>query len=199
MIDPNAVTDTARTDAQLEEFLLFCVVVAGKNADQQARKLEAFLQGREPFALIRSLKGAELGAQLRRVKLGKYALLTRSFRALAGSGLDLRRCAWADLAALPGIGIKTAKFFVLHSRPGQMHGVLDTHVLAWMRGKEQRSRPGRLEIPRHSPQDPAAYAFWESLYFGLVCETHHQTCGACAQPINWARVDLDLWKEQRSR
>ena len=32
MIDPNQVTNTARTPEELEEFLLFCVVVAGKNA-----------------------------------------------------------------------------------------------------------------------------------------------------------------------
>ena len=29
MIDPNAVTDPARSPRQLEEFLLFCIVVAG--------------------------------------------------------------------------------------------------------------------------------------------------------------------------
>jgi hypothetical protein len=38
MIDPNKVTNPARTPAELEEFLLFCLVVAGKNADQQAAK-----------------------------------------------------------------------------------------------------------------------------------------------------------------
>ena len=55
MIDPSNVTNPARTPAELEEFLLFCVVVAGKNADQQAQKLlQRFLGGRRPFAFIRA-------------------------------------------------------------------------------------------------------------------------------------------------
>ena len=145
MIDPNAVTDPARTGPQLEEFLLFCIVVAGKNADQQARKLEGFLGGREPFRFIRSLKAAgELESHLRRVKLGKYTLLGESFRQLARADPDLRTCPWIELTRFPGIGFKTAKFFALHSRPDQMHGVLDTHVLSWMREHWARHGPRRL-------------------------------------------------------
>ena len=43
MIDPSNVTNPSRTGPELEEFLLFCVSVAGKNADQQSAKLERFL------------------------------------------------------------------------------------------------------------------------------------------------------------
>ena len=60
MIDPNNVTNPARTAAELEEFLLFCVVVAGKNADQQSLKLERFLGGRRPFAFIDAPEGYEV-------------------------------------------------------------------------------------------------------------------------------------------
>ena len=83
MIDPSAVTHITRTESELEEFILFCIVVAGKNADQQARKLEDFLGGAAPFPLIRSLRDGELDRNLKRVKLGKYALLGESFRRLA--------------------------------------------------------------------------------------------------------------------
>ena len=77
MVDPSRVTDFARTQAQLEEFLLFCFVVAGKNADQQSVKLEAFLEGRSPFAWIRRLEKTDsLVTELRRVKMGKYSLLS---------------------------------------------------------------------------------------------------------------------------
>lgn len=197
MIDPSDVTRTARTPAELEEFLLFCVVVAGKNADQQAAKLERFLGGRRPFAFLRACaRDGSLGARLRQVRLGKYALLDRSFTALCGSGADLRTCGWRELTAFPGIGIKTAKFFVLHSRPGEMHGVLDTHVLAWMREHWGAGRRGTA-VPRHSPQDPAAYALWEAVYFGMVAARHHALPGSPA--VDWARFDLDLWKERRAR
>jgi hypothetical protein len=198
MIDPNDVTDPARSPRQLEEFLLFCIVVAGKNADQQARKLEDFLKGREPFAFIRSL-GAEGGVEerLEHVKLGKYRLLGDSFRRLAGAGLDLRKCSWEALTQFPGIGIKTAKFFVLHSRPGEMHGVLDTHVLGWMRARLAAAGTLRPGAPRHSPQDRAAYSFWETVYFGLVLARAREK-GGPPGPVDWAQVDLDLWKERRA-
>ncbi len=195
MIDPNNVTNPARTEGELEEFLLFCVVVAGKNADQQAAKLERFLGGRRPFALIRaSEREGTLEARLREVRLGKYKLLRRSFRELAGSGADLRACTWEDLTRFPGIGMKTAKFFILHSRPDEMHGVLDTHVLAWMREHWEQSAPRRLPVPRHSPQDPRAYRFWETVYFGMVAARHHGPAGV---PVDWARFDLELWRERR--
>jgi hypothetical protein len=193
MIDPNQVTNAARTPAELEEFLLFCVVVAGKNADQQSAKLERFLGGRKPFAHIRaSDRDGKLVERLREVRLGKYALLARSFRELSRSGVDLSACTWEGLTLFPGIGIKTAKFFVLHSRPGQMHGVLDTHVLAWMREHWAGARTGGLPVPRHSPQDPRAYRFWETVYFGMVAARHHGRAG-----VDWAGFDLDLWKERR--
>jgi hypothetical protein len=195
MIDPNNVTNASRTAAELEEFLLFCVVVAGKNADQQAAKLERFLGGRRPFPFIRaSSREGRLGAQLREVRLGKYSLLERSFVEVSGAGADLATCTWERLTLFPGIGIKTAKFFILHSRPRQMHGVLDTHVLAWMR--EHWAAGGRrgLSVPRHSPQDPRIYRFWETVYFGMVTARHH---GGSSPHVDWARFDLDLWKERR--
>ncbi len=195
MIDPCNVTNPARSPAELEEFLLFCVVVAGKNADQQAAKLERLLGGRRPFAFLRECdRAGRLEARLREVRLGKYALLARSFRALCASGADLRSCGWQELTRFPGIGIKTAKFFVLHSRPAEMHGVLDTHVLSWMREHWESGR-SRLAVPRHSPQDPAAYRFWETVYFGMVAARHHPLPGSPA--VDWARFDLDLWKERR--
>jgi hypothetical protein len=194
MIDPNKVTNAARTPAELEEFLLFCVVVAGKNADQQSAKLERFLGGRSPFAHIRrSDRDASLGDRLREARLGKYSLLGRSFRELARSGADLGACTWEQLTLFPGIGIKTAKFFILHSRPGEMHGVLDTHVLAWMGEHWAPAGPRGLSVPRHSPQDPRAYRFWETVYFGMVSARHH----AGSRAVDWAKFDLDLWRERR--
>jgi len=196
MIDPCNVTNRARTPAQLEEFLLFCVVVAGKNADQQARKLELFLGGRSPFEFIRrSDREGRLEERLRRVRLGKYSLLVRSFRQLAASGVDLRSCTWEELTRFPGIGLKTAKFFVLHSREREMHGVLDTHVLGWMREHWAPGGPRPSAVPRHSPQDPAAYRFWETVYFGMVAARRH---GSGRAPVtDWAQFDLDLWMERR--
>jgi hypothetical protein len=196
MIDPSNVTNTSRTGAELEEFLLFCIVVAGKNADQQAAKLERFLRGRSPFATIRrSVADGSLVRRLKEVKMGKYTLLGRGLALLAHSGIDLRSCTWRELTQFPGIGIKTAKFFILHSRPAEMHGVLDTHVLSWMGEHWERAGRRGTGVPRHSPQDPVHYAFWETVYFGMVSARHHAPSGARA--VDWAHFDLELWKERR--
>ena len=40
MIDPYKITNYNRTESQLQEFLLFCILVAGKTAYIQAKKLE---------------------------------------------------------------------------------------------------------------------------------------------------------------
>ncbi|KAB2646029.1 MAG: helix-hairpin-helix domain-containing protein [Verrucomicrobiota bacterium] len=199
MVDPSRVTDFARTQAQLEEFLLFCFVVAGKNADQQSVKLEAFLEGRSPFAWIRKLEKTDsLVTELRRVKMGKYSLLSQGFHQVAHANLDLRTCTWETLTTFPGIGIKTAKFFILHSRESQMLAVLDTHVLYWMKECLGHKTPRGLAVPDHTPQDPSLYQFWETVYFGLVLSRLKPTQASGENPINWAHVDLDLWKTRRA-
>ena len=43
MITPTTITNYNRTEAELEEFLMFAILVAGKGAEQQAKKLDAFL------------------------------------------------------------------------------------------------------------------------------------------------------------
>ena len=196
MIDPLNVTNAARTPAELGGVspLLHCR--RGQESLWISRRSNSsgVLGGCKPFAFIRaSDREGKLEARLRAAKLGKYSLLGRGFRQLASSGIDLARCTWEDLTAFPGIGIKTAKFFILHSRSRQMHGVLDTHVLGWMR--EHWARPGRRPsgVPTHSPQDAEAYRFWEHVYFGMVTVRHHRD----GRTVDWARFDLDLWKERR--
>jgi thermostable 8-oxoguanine DNA glycosylase len=39
------------------------------------------------------------------------------------------------LEAITGVGPKTARFFILHTRPNQTMAVLDTHILKYLRDK----------------------------------------------------------------
>jgi len=136
MIDPHNITDYGRTDAELEELLLNAITFASKSAQQQAQKMHTLLsRGKQsPFAKIRSWeKQGALLQKLKSVKIGKYGLLAKSFSELAHSDIDLRTCSVEDLTKFPGIGEKTARLFVLHSRPHQKYSVIDTHVLKEMR------------------------------------------------------------------
>ncbi len=147
MIDPTDITKYDRTHAELEEFLLNAIAFAGKNARQQAKKMHALLahDTHSPFELIRIWKrDGRLLERLRAVRIGKYTLLEKSFTQLAHSRIDLATCSVEELERYPAIGAKTARLFVLHSRPDQEYAVIDTHILKEMRSlnlTELRSTP----------------------------------------------------------
>ena len=73
MVNPYDVTKYTRTKEELEEFLLFCVSVAGKKATWQAQCLNNFLNYSEdnlsPFEIIRNY----INSKKLRDTLGKNA------------------------------------------------------------------------------------------------------------------------------
>lgn len=136
MIDPTAITKYDRTHAELEELLLNAITFAGKNARQQAAKMHILFDAKKgsPFASVRVWKkSGVLVERLKEIKIGKYSLLEKSFSQLAHSGIDLAVCTVEELEVFPGIGAKTARLFVLHSRKSQEYAVIDTHMLKEMR------------------------------------------------------------------
>lgn len=134
LVDPTIVTNFNRTDEELELYWLFCQVVAGKTARVQARSLERFLlleSSGTPFERIQAMidKGT-LTSNLETARLGQYSRLTQGFT--ASLTLDLRNCTVDQLKAIPGVGDKTARFFLIHSRPDQDIAVLDRHVVKYL-------------------------------------------------------------------
>jgi len=138
MIHPDRITNFNRAPWQLEEFLLFCVCVAGKSAHTQAERLERFLGSvagrRGPIQKVRALLGSgQLRSALERAGIGQYRRIGAAFGELASKRFDLASVSIEDLESITGIGPKTARFFVLHSRPGQRVAVIDRHVLGFLR------------------------------------------------------------------
>lgn len=186
MVDPTDVTNFNRSEAELEEYLLFCVAVAGKTAKIIAQKVDQFLaleRGADsPFEKLRKMISSySLGLNLQTVKMGKYSTLVPCFKALATSGIDLRTCSLQELEAFPGIGPKTSRFFVLHTRPNQRIAVLDTHVLQYL---------GRLghDVPKTTPNGKRYYEL-EKTFIEL----------ADAQGRSIAEMDLSIWNENSKR
>lgn len=138
MIDPTNITKFDRNEAELEEFLLFCILVAGKNSNVQAKKLEQFLnysaRRMYPFAILRYLllNDGSLLSWMGMCRLGQYTRLLKCFTQLVSLQGKLDTCTVSDLEAIHGLGRKTSRFFLMHSRPNQNFGVLDTHVLKWL-------------------------------------------------------------------
>ncbi len=138
LVDPSDVIKFDRTDDELELFWLFCGVVAGKTASTQAKLLDAFLESlpsvaTSPFTRIRDAAYAgELLEHLRLSRLGQYNRLY-AFMWSSSRDLNLRTCTVEDLEAIHGCGPKTARFFIMDTRPNQRLAAIDTHVLKHLR------------------------------------------------------------------
>jgi len=179
MIDPHNITKFNRTQEELEAFWLFSVLVAGKNAKVQAGKLSGFLYNPvsdlSPFQLITHLCiWGNLRRRMEDHKLGQYNRIIQCFE--QSIDLDLRTCTIDELEAIHGVGPKTARFFLLHSRPKQRFAVLDTHILKWI--KEYLDPTA----PKNTPNGKR-YAELEQTYLN-----HCDTTGC-----NPADLDLLIW------
>lgn len=83
MINPYDITNYSRSESELQELLMFCILVAGKTAYIQAQKLEQFLNSIKLRLMLpdnikpfESIKSAEdhgiLLQEIHKAKLGQY-------------------------------------------------------------------------------------------------------------------------------
>mgnify|MGYP003134565574 CR=1 FL=1 len=185
-INPHAVTDYNRSVDALACFALFCVAVAGKASKVQSPKVAAFISALRAdlgvshwnaLSMVAAISDADLRARLEAVKLGQYTRITRTYRALAGLGDDLSGVSLEALQA--ACGLKTSRFFLLHSRPDVRVAVLDTHILAWLREQGHAA-------PKSTPQSPKSYARLESVFLRLCDE----------KGLSPAAFDLAIWSSR---
>lgn len=182
MIVPEKITNYNRTEAELEEFLMFAILVAGKTAKTQAKKLEQFLSNcpyakYTPFQHLEYLvKTNTLTAEMMQYKLGQYKRLLIAFLGILRFKGNLKNVTIDELESISGIGSKTARFFVLHSRPDAKVAVLDTHILKWMSEKGYK-------VPKVTPTKKK-YGEIEKLF--LQEAINHQ--------LTPADLDLEIWK-----
>ena len=186
LINPKKITNFNRTKADLELFAIFAVCVAGKKAQQTADKVNDHFRDTEtptkrltPFETIKSLvKIRVFGAYLQMAKVGQYKRIYRALRDLAESGIDLKTCTVEDLEAIHGIGPKTSRFIIMHSRPKQRLATLDTHILRWMRDQG-------IDTPKATPQSRKLYQKLEQKFLTL--------CDKCGMIPS--QLDLKIWKQ----
>lgn len=152
MIDPTKITNFNRSDEELEELLLFCIAVAGKNATVTSRNLDKLLDyarnyvDGSPFFLIKYLNSKyNLSNLIKTFGFGCQSVKSKGFIQAANSGLNLRICTVDDLEKIHGIGMKTSRFFILHSRKNANVACLDTHILQWL------SRHSGFNVPKQTP------------------------------------------------
>jgi len=191
MIDPYQITKYDRSTSELEEFLLFCIVVAGKTAYIQAQKLEQFLSSVNerlmlpehvnPFqSLISAEQHGILFEEIKKAKLGQYKKIYSGFKFITQKDYNLKRMTPKILEEIPGVGMKTSRFFLLHSDIFYKDkiAILDTHILKFI--KENIDD----KAPKSTPVIPLTYRFWEDMFLNW-CNNNNK---------NVADFDLEVWK-----
>jgi thermostable 8-oxoguanine DNA glycosylase len=190
-VDPYNITNYNRTKSELECFLLFCIVVAGKTAYIQARKLDEFLTSintrlmmPEHINPFQSLKSADqhgiLFEEIKKAKLGQYKKIYSGFKFITENEYNLSKMTPQILEKIPGVGMKTSRFFLLHSDIFYKDkiAILDTHILKFIKENiDDRA-------PKSTPVIPLTYRFWEDMFLSWCRENNK----------NVADFDLEVWK-----
>lgn len=149
-IAPTAITNFNRTQDELETFWIFSILVAGKDSDITSRKVGQLLSRRgtlTPFQYLRENENV-IHNLLVANKVGQYGRIERALR--ESLNLDLRTASLADLMNVFGVGLKTASFFLMHTRSDFDGAVLDVHILRWLRDNGCQDAP--IQTPSSNPK-----------------------------------------------
>jgi thermostable 8-oxoguanine DNA glycosylase len=141
MIDPYDLTKPW-DQRRLQEWFLFGICVAGKNARQTAGKVERLLTTirqrmggktrQTPFDLVRfAIDQKFLLKALQENRLGQYGRIEKAFQGMVK--IDPATVSLEELEQIHGVGAKTARMLLLYTRPDLEIAPLDTHVLKWLR------------------------------------------------------------------
>jgi len=184
-IKPIEITNFTRTTAELQSFFLFGLFCAGKNSDYASKCLAKLLhnnEGETPFKVLKNLGEIGIHNALVASKIGQYTRLTKAV--MDAVDLDLATCTLQDLMKVHGVGHKTARFFLLHTRPDCQCAVLDTHILKWLRDNQ-------VDAPQNTPTSAKQYTALEKQFLFLASENFPF--------MSIADVDLMLWSKYSGR
>jgi len=196
-IDPDDITDFHLSKNRLEKVLLFWVCAAGHGGHQSSRALEKFLYlvntwlrerdispKKSPFAAMRQMDSLQNDPEwiqkfMALSGIGCHKNKSRAFREIIYSGINLRKCTVNELEGLRGIGPKTARCFLIHSRPDQQYAGLDTHILHYLRDQG-------FDAPKTTPLG-RKYRQLEIEFLRLAREAGKTV----------AELDLEIWLRYR--
>jgi endonuclease III len=164
-VNPIEIPTEKFSRLQLEDWILFGILVANKEAAQTRRKLDSLLevlrtlypQATSPFDAIRqSLMAGTLRSSLVAVRTGQYNRIAHAFYDVIN--LDLDNLSVEALESVHGIGPKTARMTMLYAFPGLEVVPLDTHVLKFLRER------GYENVPKATPPAGPQYKHWEAVF-----------------------------------
>ena len=217
MIDPQNITNFNRDGEELEEFLLFGILVAGGKSSIAAKAVndlvarlkitwnnEVYRQINDHrISLMRRLsdyvcvsvlgtdmlpseflaeKFKEMGIRWHNQKAKNVIRLMETMYPMGGLNvLALATKPLEVIEKLPGVGRKTARFFILHSRRDAECSVLDTHVLKYLRDS------GVPNVPKSTPSSKSEYERLSKEFMLLKPDS-----------VSLAEFDLQIWTKYAS-
>jgi len=140
--------------------LIYSLIVAGKAASFAREALKRLFRDEDPpFETVRGwIRKGCLMRKLKAARTGNYTKLSKALRQLVSvENLDLTQCSIEDLEAFHGIGPKTARFFVLWTRPDAQCAALDVHILRWLQSLG-------YDAPRQTPASRKRYHELEEVF-----------------------------------
>lgn len=191
MIDPANITRFDCDDRYLEEVAFFFIAAAGKSGTTAARIMNnavfkpALQDQILPSRYILTFYGRypTFSDVLFRHGLGCYRMKASTMTELAiqlKCGLPLRTCSPERLEEIRGIGPKTSRGIILHTRRGARYACLDRHALSFLR--EQG-----ISAPKMTPSNSRLYRKLEQEFLA-ICDKRKQTP---------AELDLQIWNERK--
>ena len=172
MIDPENITNYDLCNRDLEESIMFWVCAAGKNARTASRSLQKLLDHAGAWfwgplgSIYRASITRDLPELLKFCGIGCYNNKARTFlelfKEVQSGRLNLRECTAEELEKIHGIGMKTSRCFILHSRYGARYAGLDTHILKYLRAA------GVKDVPKSTPSSKKQYLRLEKEFLKLA-------------------------------
>ncbi len=190
-IDPNNVK--GKLDYSLfykESFLLFSVLVAGKNSTMIMKKTNSlisdFIKEDKPKSLFKYIQdnynSQEIEFLLKKNKTGKYTLLNNFFEDIKNNKINLLNCSLEELENIRGVGKKSSRFFMVYNRADQKDcAILDTHILKFLRANG-------IEAPEQTPNGKKYNDLEKEFLFLLKSIKPKKTL---------ADLDFEIWYEAK--
>lgn len=185
------------TEEDRQQFLLFAIAVAGKEAQRTKAALNLFLiellkvvpDAARPFDMIHRATDEQLMTALKASKIGQYSRIFIAYREVAERFsypryylfIPLYGVKVEELESVHGIGPKTARYFVQYAQGNRQVAAIDTHLLKWLRDL------GYGWVPKNTPPAGPRYRACEEAFL-------HECYIRSWDPIE---ADFKVWKAYR--
>jgi thermostable 8-oxoguanine DNA glycosylase len=132
-----------------------------------------------PLLILGSIKN--LGEELKKFGVGCYNNKSKAISDLISKNLDLSTCSIEDLENVWGLGPKSVRCFMIHTRKDQNIDGLDRHVLRYL---------GELghKVPKSTP-NKKQYLEIEKIFIDLAKDMGKSI----------SELDLEIWTKYRKK